>query len=98
MPSNNATHRQPATLDGSTGLAVAYPRQKRPRHIPLNSLDDVRAELSRLYRHARAGEVATQDATRLGYLLSSLARIIEGAELETRIAALENRLKEKGSK
>ena len=66
-----------------------------PRVGRLDTLQAVRRELSRVYRDARTGKIDTADASRLGFLLVSLAKIIEGSTLEQRIAALEQRTKEK---
>lgn len=62
---------------------------KRRKHIKLNTVDDIKVELAKLYRAARAGELATSDASRLTFMLHSLARIIEVADLERRITELE---------
>jgi len=55
----------------------------------LNTLQAVRRELSRVYREARTGKIDTADASRLGFLLVSLAKIMESSDLEQRIEALE---------
>ena len=57
--------------------------------LRLKSADDVRAELGRLYREARAGRVETQDASRMANMLSILGRLIETGDLEQRIERLE---------
>jgi hypothetical protein len=49
----------------------------------------VRRELGRLYRQARAGELTTSDASKLGNLLYLIGRLIGGEELETRVQQLE---------
>jgi hypothetical protein len=56
---------------------------------PLASAGDVKREAGRLYRSARRGEVSTADASRLATVLALIARVIEGTELEGRMAALE---------
>ena len=60
-----------------------------PRVGRLNTLQAVRRELSRVYREARTGKIDTADASRLGLLLVSLAKIMESSDLEQRIEALE---------
>ncbi|GAB4140311.1 MAG: hypothetical protein Tsb0016_07420 [Sphingomonadales bacterium] len=65
---------------------------KHPRRLPtmsLASLKDVRSEMAHVYRLARAGEIKTQDATRLAYVLRQVADIIAHAEIEDRLNALE---------
>lgn len=55
----------------------------------LDTIGDVKSQLARLYREARGGKIATQDATRLASILAMLGRMIEGSDLEDRLAALE---------
>ncbi|MDH6301752.1 hypothetical protein M2128_000669 [Polynucleobacter sphagniphilus] len=57
--------------------------------LNLNNLDSVRREMSRVYRDMRGGTIATQDGTRLVYVLSELRKIFEVCELERRIDRLE---------
>ncbi|HEU0044208.1 hypothetical protein [Sphingomonas sp.] len=57
----------------------------------MKTVRDVSAELAKLYREARAGKIETADASRLGNLLSIVARILSDSELEARIEALEQR-------
>ena len=65
------------------------PRRRGP---VLESLTDVRREMARVYRHMRHGRIDTQDATRMTYVLSQIAKIIQTAELEARVAAVERAL------
>ncbi len=62
-----------------------------PRPGPLNTLRRVRGELARVYRDARTRRLDPADATKLTYMLGTLARILEVDQLEERIAALEER-------
>ncbi|MDA3901883.1 MAG: hypothetical protein PF441_00390 [Desulfuromusa sp.] len=55
----------------------------------LTRLEHVRAELAKVYRLARTGQMETQDATRLCYILTSLAKVISDSNLEARVKALE---------
>jgi hypothetical protein len=48
--------------------------------------------MARLYKAARRGEIATGDASRLGFILMGLAKLIEGGDLEKRLEALEENL------
>ena len=59
---------------------------------PLETVADVRREAAELYRRACRGEVSAGGASRLAGLLTLSARVIEGAELEARLDALERRL------
>ena len=55
----------------------------------LDTLPRVRRELARIYTQAREGERNVADASKLAHMLSLLGRLIEGAELEERIAKVE---------
>jgi len=58
----------------------------------LETLTDVRREMARVYRGMRHGRIDTQDATRMTYVLSQIAKIIQTAELEARVSAVERAL------
>jgi len=73
------------THDTATGGA----NKRRDRRTPLKTAENVRAELARLYREARTGDIEVSDASRLGNLLHILARLIETGDLEKRLEALE---------
>lgn len=66
--------------------SAAPPKRLRLR---LNTIDDVKAEMARLYRSAKAGQIETQDASRLANMLSILSRMIEGSDIEARLIRLE---------
>lgn len=83
-------NRHPVTVDGETGKPDAPPRQ-RTAPIKLDTLRNIRDELGRLYREARAGKLAAQDATRLAYLLGQLRETVVLMDLEGRLAAIEER-------
>ena len=68
---------------------VPTPRRRGP---VLETLTDVRREMARVYRNMRHGRIDTQDATRMTYVLSQIAKIIQTAELEARVAAVERTL------
>ena len=71
----------------------AKPRDTSPSprlRCRLRTIDDVRAELARLYRGAKAGQRDISDASKLANMLSILGRMIEGAELEARVERLED--------
>ena len=60
-----------------------------PRIARLRTLDDVRVELARIYREARAKKLDLTDAKGLAYLLSVLTGLVKDTDIERRIAALE---------
>ena len=79
---NNSPPRPVVTL-------LPSPRRRGP---VLETLTDVRREMARVYRHMRHGRIDTQDATRMTYVLSQIARIIQTAELDARVTAVERAL------
>ena len=68
---------------------VPTPRRRGP---VLETLPDVRREMARVYRQMRHGRIDTQDATRMTYVLTQIAKIIQTAELDARVAAVERAL------
>jgi len=66
------------------------PRTPTPRRFALTSLRAVRRELARTYWQARDGELELTDASKLSFILASLGKIIESADLEARVRELEN--------
>lgn len=65
-----------------------------PAKIRLNTVRECRRELAKVYADAKAGVMATQDATRLCYLLTSIATMIRDGELEDRVRALESQIED----
>ena len=64
-------------------------RTRRVRIGRLTTVGQVAAELGRLYRHARWGEVPVGDASRLATILAAMRQCLETSELERRIAEME---------
>ena len=58
---------------------------------PLETAADVKREAGKLYRRAVRGEVLPDDASKLAHVLALVMRVIEGSDLETRLAALETK-------
>lgn len=59
--------------------------------LPLRTMDDVKRELTRLYREGKANRRSVADVSRLANVLGILGRLIEGVELAARIEALERK-------
>ena len=64
-------------------------RMRRIRIGRLTTVGQVAAELGRLYRQARRGDVAVADASRLATILAAMRTCLEASELERRIAEME---------
>lgn len=65
------------------------PANIRRVRVRLETVQDARKEMSKLYREARAGKIDVQDASRLANILMLIGRMIEGSDLEQRLEALE---------
>jgi hypothetical protein len=72
-----------AVIDGGSGNV------ERIAKINLSSLDDVRLEMSKVYRDMRAKRIDPQDGTRLVYVLSQLAKLHEITQVARRLETLE---------
>ncbi|WP_054304481.1 hypothetical protein [Gemmobacter sp. LW-1] len=67
---------------------VGQPKAKRVR-CKLDTVSDVKAEACKLYRAVRAKEIDASEAGKLAYLLQIIAKLAETADLESRLAELE---------
>lgn len=65
-----------------------------PKRVPrLKTQGDIHHFLGRIIRELYRGELAESKASKLGYLCNILLKAIEQADMEARIAALENAIK-----
>ena len=60
--------------------------------VDLRNLEAVRREMARVYREMRAGDIAPENGTRLVYVLDRIGKLIEIAQVESRLMELERRL------
>ena len=67
-----------------------------PGRIRLRSVDDVRAEMARVYREVRSKKLSAADGARLIYMLTQLARVVEVARIEHRLDDVVRALREAG--
>ena len=67
---------------------MGQPKAKRVR-CKLDTVADVKAEACKLYRAVRAKEIDASEAGKLAYLLQIIAKLAETADLESRLAELE---------
>lgn len=82
MATKKATN-PPVVHEGQELRAVPTPQLK------LATIEDIRREMARVYRDARTATTDTADASRLVYMLVSIAKMIEIGQLEERLIALE---------
>lgn len=64
------------------------PSEKRVR-CPLRNVHEVRAQMITVYRETRGGKLPVETASKLCFILTQIAKIMETSDLEARIAALE---------
>ncbi|MDD2769135.1 MAG: hypothetical protein PHT19_10385 [Methylococcus sp.] len=84
--------REPVEIDATTGEVTDLPPPRGRRYrCTLDSLDDVRREMAKVYRETRSGLIDPGAGTKLCWMLERVGRVIEGSDLERRIEALEER-------
>ena len=76
-------------MDAGSTPELPIPERPSRLRLKLKTVDDVSAELARLYREGKAGTRAVADVSRLGNILNLLGRLIVDNELAGRIEALE---------
>lgn len=76
-------------IESSPGRASAGNGAQPRLRLPLRTIDDVKSELARLYREGKAGQRSVVDVSKLANVLGILGRLIEGADIEARLDALE---------
>lgn len=64
--------------------------------INLATSEDVRREMSKIYREARARKIPAQEATRLIYVLTQILKAHELVFIESRLERLEDAHSKKG--
>jgi hypothetical protein len=86
-----STNRVPMRAKSSAKHASSgkAPTPTPSRISRLKSLDDVRVELAKVYREARASKLPLDQAKGLAYLLSLMPAMIKDSDLERRVNALE---------
>jgi hypothetical protein len=80
---------EPVEIDGLTGEVIDYPTSHKRYRAKLDTLQDVKREMAKVYRESRSGLVDIQDATKHVWVLQALGKVIVDADLEQRIDRLE---------
>jgi hypothetical protein len=63
-----------------------------PRVRALATFDQIRAELACVYRDARCNRITPSDGARLASILIAMGRLLELAEIQRKLLALEGQL------
>ena len=58
--------------------------------VHLKTIDDVRLEMSRVYRDMKAARIECAEGTKLVYVLSQIGKMIELHDIEKRLLVLEH--------
>lgn len=64
------------------------PSEKRVR-CPLRNVHEVRAQMITVYREARGQKISVETASKLTFILTQIAKILETSDLALRIEKLE---------
>jgi len=78
-----------AAASGETGSPP--PPKDSAYRCKLDSMQDIRREMAKVYRECRAEKIDPGNAVKLVGVLQSVAKTIESCDLEKRIAALEKK-------
>jgi hypothetical protein len=78
--------KEPETFDAATGSP-----DPTPKRIDLSTLRDIRLEMAAVYRRMNSGAIETGEGSKLVYCLRQIAEVIEMADIEKRIEAIEER-------
>lgn len=69
----------------------AIPPEPTPRRIKLTTVRGVRREMASVYTDCRQGRMDAVVGSKLTYMLTAVAKVLETSDLEKRIAVLEAR-------
>jgi hypothetical protein len=83
---NGSDKKRSETIDAATGKP-----DPTLRRIDLSPLRDIRLEMAAVYRRMNSGEIEASEGTKLVYVLRQIGDIIEMADIEKRIEAIEER-------
>ena len=75
-------------IDGFTGKPVKRIVDKRCR-AKLDTAQDVRREMAKIYRETRSGLLDSAESTKLTWILASIQKVIESSDMEARMSRLE---------
>lgn len=72
-----------------TRIANVVDLGKRRRAIDLATLTDVRREMAKVYRETRLKKIPPEVGAKLTFMLTSIAKVAELAEVQPRVEAIE---------
>lgn len=82
--------RQAVVIDSRTGSIDDLPPQKGGRYrAKLDTLQDVKREMAKVYRESRSEIIDAQTGTKQIWMLQAIGKVISDSDLEKRIEVLE---------
>ena len=78
--------KRPANAGRQSSRTCPRQTSRAPR---LANLEGVRVEMARIYHEMKTGKRATEEGSRLVYVLSQIAKVLELTEIERRLIVLE---------
>lgn len=85
------SNQNPVIIDGATGEVETLPPQKGKRYrYQLDTVQDVKREMAKVYRECRSEIIDAQTGTKLTWMLGELRKTIELSDFEQRLEAVEN--------
>jgi hypothetical protein len=83
------TNQYPVKIDGTTGEVETLPPGKGRYRCKLDTLQDCKREMAKVYRESRSQLIDVSDASKFVYMLGAVGKLIEVSDIEKRIEALE---------
>ena len=84
-------NKHPAIIDNDTGAVSNLPPKVTRYRCKLDTMQDVRREMAKVYRESRSEVVEVVDGTKLVWMLQAIGKVIESSDLEKRIEILESK-------
>jgi hypothetical protein len=81
--SESYINKSPLALEDIEGIEYPTPR------INLSTSEDIRREMARVYRDSRLNKIASNEGTKLVYMLSQILKAHEVFVLEKKVSELE---------
>jgi len=81
--SESYINKSPLALEDIEGIEYPIPR------INLSTSEDIRREMARVYRDSRLNKIASNEGTKLIYMLSQILKAHEVFVLEKKVSELE---------
>jgi hypothetical protein len=88
----------PVEIDGTTGEVETLPPEKGRYRCKLETLQDCRREMAKVYRESRSQIIDVSDGSKFVFMLGAMGKLIESSDMEQRLEVLETQSRSKGGK